>query len=161
MLLPLLCSPATSGRAITASIGLERPGLTMKSLSNLMMAFEHDGQSCCNNPAGRFVRGQILMKHTLHGAQDLMIAYTADMVLQELELHVEWVDSGLVEWALKFGLLSEINRELETMHSTCRVESLSHFKVVLTVANKARFTLHLVERDFEPRQTTLVLLYQE
>lgn len=97
-----------------------------------------------------------LMKHQGTRARDLEFAIDVDTDAKIIVLNVDWIDTGLIDWALIFSLLSTINRHLES-NGLPKLDNLSGFQIELVVAGKARFSLRRVERDFEPSQPTLVM----
>lgn len=106
------------------------------------------------------MKHKILMKHTMHQAPDLPIVCEVDLTRRTAKLHVEWADMGLIEWFLKSSLLPLINSDLEAGGIGAKFDSVAAFQIELVLAGKATFDLRLLERDFEPRQSTLVMHFK-
>jgi len=103
---------------------------------------------------------EIIMKHTMHNTNDVRFAYEADLSLRTVIVRVSTIDTALIDWYLRFSLLHGINDEM-TKAGKAEFADLSNFKIELIVADKAKFSLKLVERDFEPRDPTLVMTLKE
>jgi hypothetical protein len=103
---------------------------------------------------------EIIMKHSMHRAQDVQFAYEADLSLRTVTVRVDTIDTGLIEWFLKFSLLHGVNDEM-TKVGKAEFANLNSFQIELIVADKAKFNLKLVERDFEPREPTLVMILKD
>lgn len=97
-----------------------------------------------------------LMKHQGTKARDLEFAIDVDTDAKTVVLNVDWIDTGLIDWTLAFGLLSTINSRLES-DGFPKLKDLNGFEIELVVSGKARFSLRRVDRDFEPSQPTLVM----
>ena len=102
------------------------------------------------------IKNEIIMKHQGHWAHDLLVAFDADTEARKVVLAVEWVDSILLEWFVGIHLLSRLNNALKKA-SQPALKSLHGFEFELLVDGKVRFDLRLIERDFEPRQPTLMM----
>jgi len=100
------------------------------------------------------------MKHMMHNTNDVRFAYEADLSLRTVTVRVATIDTGLIEWFLKFSLLHGVNDEM-TKAGKAEFANLSSFQIELIVADKAKFSLKLVERDFEPLEPTLVMKLKE
>lgn len=109
-----------------------------------------------DDPDEQLLHGGFIIKHMGHRAKDLLVTFVADLQGQRVLLSVEWIDTALLTWTME-SLQQEINRLLERQSVPHRIKSLDGFKVDLIVKDKARFHIRLVERDFEPRQPTLVM----
>lgn len=103
---------------------------------------------------------KILMKHTMQRARDLEISYEVDLVNRSVNMQVGWIDTALIEWFLKFSLLHMMNEEM-TRIGQAEFANVSSFHIEMAVADKSRFSLQLVQQDFEPRETTLVMRLKE
>lgn len=103
---------------------------------------------------------EIIMKHMMHNTNDVRFAYEADLILRAITVRVATIDTALIEWFLKFSLLHGVNDEM-TKAGKAEFANLSSFQIELIVADKAKFSLKLVERDFEPRDSTLVMKLKE
>jgi hypothetical protein len=100
-------------------------------------------------------KNEILMKHSGHRARDLYIGYEADIATRQILLKVKWIDTGLLEWFLSFGLPHEINSQLDNRDK--KLEKLDSFDIELIVAEQARFSIRRIEREYEPHEPTLVM----
>lgn len=103
---------------------------------------------------------EIIMKHMMHNTNDVRFTYEADLILRTVTVRVTTIDTALIEWFLKFSLLHGVNDEM-TKAGKAEFANLSSFQIELIVADKAKFNLKLVERDFEPRDPTLVMKLKE
>jgi hypothetical protein len=103
---------------------------------------------------------EIIMKHMMHNTNDVRFAYEADLILRTATVRVATIDTALIEWFLKFSLLHGVNDAM-TNAGKAEFANLSSFQIELIVADKAKFSLTLVERDFEPRDPTLVMKLKE
>lgn len=74
-----------------------------------------------------------------------------------MTLNVDWIDASLIECFLMSSAVNAVNRELESVGKLPLVTKLTGFAIELNVAGKAKFSLQLVERDFEPNEPTLVM----
>lgn len=99
---------------------------------------------------------KITMKHTMQRARDLEISYEVDVVKRSVNMQVEWIDTALIEWFLKFSLLHGINEEMARL-GKAEFANVSSFQIEMVVADKATFSLQLVQQDFEPHESTLVM----
>jgi hypothetical protein len=105
---------------------------------------------------------EIIMKHMMHRAHDVTFAYEVDLSLRTVTVRVATIDTALIEWFLKFSLLHCINDEMQNQHAGhAEFANLSSFSIEIVVADKARFSLRLVERDCEPLEPTLVMRLKE
>lgn len=100
---------------------------------------------------------KITIKHMSHGTCDLEIAYEVDLLKRTLTMQVDAIDTLLIESFLRFSAVNAFNEELEKVGKLPLLTNVNGFAIQMIVADKARFSLRLVERDFEPRQPTLVM----
>ena len=107
------------------------------------------------------MRKILTMKHQAHSAKDLDIDYEFDLIKRTIKLEVEWIDSLLLTWWLQIHLLSEMNAKLEGIGKMQLLKHLRGFKIKLTVAQKIRFDLTLVEHDYDAQKATLVMKLQD
>ena len=107
------------------------------------------------------IKTSIYMKHIMHSARDLLIEYEIDLIKRKIIISVDSIDTLLIESFIKTTAISAVNRELEKFNKLPLIENLNGFEVELVVAEKAKFSLRLVERDFEPREPTLVMILKD
>lgn len=107
------------------------------------------------------MKNGVYMKHMMHSARDLLIEYEIDLMQRTIVIDVDSIDTLLIESFLKSTAVSAVNRELEKFNKLPLVKNVNGFSVELVVAKKARFDLALIERDFEPREPTLVMKLKE
>lgn len=100
---------------------------------------------------------KIIMKHMSHRTSDLDIAYEFDLLKRTFTMNVDQIDTLLIESFIRFAAVSSVNDELEKAGKLPLLNNLNGFAIEMIVADKARFSLRLIERDFEPRQPTLVM----
>lgn len=81
------------------------------------------------------------MKHVMHSALDLPIDYEIDLINRTITMNVDWIDTSLIESFLR----------------SVEIKNLNGFAIALNVAGSVKFDLQLIERDFEPRESTLVM----
>ena len=93
----------------------------------------------------------------MHNARDLPICYEVDLIKRSILINVEWIDTDLIKHFLRFSAVEAINRELEIAGKLPLISNVNGFVIKLVVAEKAQFKLKIVERDFEPRELTLVM----
>lgn len=103
------------------------------------------------------INRKIAMKHMFHKAKDLCVEFEADLISRKIVLSVDWIDTLLIESFITFSALQIVNDELEKVNKLPLLTSLENFKIVLLVAGSAGFSLHHTQRDFEPRESTLVM----
>jgi len=103
------------------------------------------------------VANKILMKHMMHNTRDIMVEFEADLISRKVIIHVDTIDTLIIERLLRFTMLSYVNEELERLGKLPLLSNMSRFSIELVVADKAQFSLRLVERDFEPREPTLAM----
>ena len=101
------------------------------------------------------------MKHFMHKTRDLLIAYEIDLIKRTMVLNVEWIDTLLLEDFLTYTAIRAINRKLEEVNKLPLATNIEGYTVELIVDSRVHFDLRLIERDFEPRQLTLVMKVKE
>lgn len=97
------------------------------------------------------------MKHMMHNAKDVMVEYEANLISRAVTIRVDTIDTLILERFISLCILDYINAELERIGKLPLLTNMSGFSIELVVANKVRFNLRLVERDFEPREPTLAM----
>ncbi len=100
---------------------------------------------------------KFVMKHSGMKARDLEFTADVDIDAKTITLGIDWIDSGLIDWTLKFALVSTINGQLES-NGLPKLD-LDDFQIELVVAGKARFSVRRVERDFDD-ESTLVMHFK-
>lgn len=103
------------------------------------------------------IKNCIHMKHMMHKARDLPINYEINLIKRTLKMHVDWIDTTLIESFIKSSAVNAVNTELEQLGKLPLLTNVVGFAIELIVADKVRFSLRLVERDFEPFEPTLVM----
>lgn len=103
------------------------------------------------------VAKKILMKHMMHNAKDVMVEFEADLISRAVTIRVDSIDTLIIERVIRFTMLSYVNEELDRVGKLPLLTNMTGFSIELVVANKVRFNLRLVERDFEPREPTLAM----
>jgi hypothetical protein len=101
------------------------------------------------------------MKHMMHNTRDLLIAYEIDLIKRTIVLNIEWIDSLLIHDFLTYTAIRAINRKLVEVNKLPLASNIAGYTVELIVDGKVHFDLRLIERDFEPRQPTLVMRVKE
>jgi hypothetical protein len=99
----------------------------------------------------------IQMKHMMHSAGDLVIDYQIDLINRTMVMNVGWIDTSLIEDFLRFSAVSYINQQLGKVGKLPLITKLNGFAIELVVAERVRYEPELIERDFEPKQPTLVM----
>ena len=105
--------------------------------------------------------GNAYLKHFMHHARDLPIRYETDLIQRRIAIQVDWIDTLLLQRFLTDHLLEEINQQLTKANKLPLLESLTGFDIALLVGKNGRFELRLMERDFEPREATLIIKPKE
>ncbi len=105
--------------------------------------------------------GSAYLKHFLHHARDLPIRYETDLIQRRIAIQVNWIDTLLLQRFLTDHLLEDINQQLTKVNKLPLLESLTGFEIELLVGQDSRFELKLMERDFEPREATLIIKPKE
>lgn len=103
------------------------------------------------------IANKILMKHMMHNARDVMVEYEVGLISRKVTIQVDTIDTLILERLISNTLLHYINEELERIGKLPLLTNMNGFSIELVVANKVRFNLRLVERDFEPREPTLAM----
>lgn len=99
----------------------------------------------CEAARREVINDEILMKHAMHPAQDLMVRYEIDTDARQIQLHAKWIDTALLDWMLQATLTQQV------------VEPLSEYRIELDVAGQARYLLKRVT-DRLGKDPTLVLV---
>ena len=97
----------------------------------------------------------------MHTAKDLLIAYEVDLIKHEVRMEVEWIDTQLIQRFLSSTFLEEINLELTRTNMLPPLENLTSFSIELEMIQeqiKTTFEVELAQRDFEPKESSLVIM---
>jgi len=103
------------------------------------------------------VANKILMKHMMHNTSDVMVEFEADLISRAVTIRVDSIDTLILERLVRFTMLHYVNEELERVGKLPLLTNMNGFSIELVVASKVRFSLRLVERDFEPCEPTLAM----
>lgn len=106
------------------------------------------------------MREDIVIKHFMHSAKDLPITYEFDAINQSIRIEIPWIDTLLLQRFLQ-NLIREYDDELARVGQGTETKDLRDFTITLNVAHEAVYEVQLIERAFEPKETTLVLRVKE
>lgn len=104
---------------------------------------------------------KMLMKHTMHRTDDLDIDYEIDLLNRTMIMRVAFIDTLLIERFLSWVAVSEVNIVLESFGKLPLITNLKNFSIEMIVAGKSSYFIQLIDRGFEPLQTTLVMKLKE
>jgi Tfp pilus assembly ATPase PilU len=107
------------------------------------------------------ITARVYMKHMMHKARDLFIAYEIDLIKRAIVLNVNWIDTALIEDFITRGALHAINRQLEEIGKLPLATNIDGYTIELIVEGKVHLDVRLVESDYEPKEPTLVMRVKE
>src|SRR5438309_8958549 len=97
-------------------------------------------------------KGSMIMKHSMHSAQDQLFEYEVDPIKRTLDIKVDEIDTSLLEWFLTVTVVDVINGRI---NKEPKLASLKGYRIEMVVAAKARFGIQIREHDYDPMQRTI------
>jgi hypothetical protein len=107
------------------------------------------------------IKANVYMKYMMHNAGNLDVAYEIDMIKRTILIDVKWIDAELNSDFLKVYALHAINRKLEEMNKLPLATNIACYSVELILDGKINLDVQLVDRDFSPKEPTLVSKIKE
>jgi uncharacterized protein YqcC (DUF446 family) len=107
------------------------------------------------------INKKMTIKHMMHEAEDLPVEYEIDLINRTIVLNVPFIDTLQITSFLEWMAISDINEKLESLGKLPLIKNLNNYVIELVVAGKTSIIVQLIERGFEPPQTTLVMKLKE